>query len=236
MTTWVLAAPRLRIARLWASEEIAFLADELRGVLLPYPKELEQPVRRFIEGLIDWNELVARVRKEGLPYVDAWSWTEEPLLRRLRSLVASGFDLRVECYGPPLKEDAEASWELTRLMLRTRVTGKVELEAWRKLVGSGSAPVKDEFVTLSLRPASGSRSIVWSYPFPPNDTLTAETLSEERVREAVEYVFKYVVTTSNPDQAYLRWLSNVDAKLASELEALARIIGLIGREDTAIGG
>mgnify|MGYP001626406308 CR=1 FL=1 len=230
MPAWVLAAPRLRLARLWAAEQLASLADEVRGVALPYPRELETPVRRFVQGLIGWEELVARVRREGLPYVDVWSWTEEPLLRGLRSLASSGYELRVECYGPPLAEEARASWELTRLILRVRVTGRVELEAWRGVVGSGSAPAREGFATLSLRPA-GPRSIVWGYPFPPSDALSAETLSEEGVRAMVDYIFRYVVTTSNPDEAYLRWLRGVDAGLASELEELARTLGLVRREE-----
>lgn len=224
-------APRLRMARLWAAEEIALTADELRGVLLPYPKELEPSVRRFVRGLIDWHELVSRARAAGLSYVDAWSWTEEPLLRRLKSLAAGGCQLAVECYGPPIREDAEASWELTRLLLRVRVTGKVDLEAWRRLLGTGRPPVKEGYATLSLRVAEGAKVSAWEYPLPPSDSLSSENLSEESIKALADYVFKYLVTTSNPDEAYIRWLSDTHRELADELRALAATLGLLRREE-----
>jgi len=234
MGAWVLVAPRLRMARLWAAEKLALYADELRGVLLPYPRELELPVRRFVRGIVEWEELVSRVRDMGLPYVDAWSWTEEPLLRTLRSLEGRGYRLAVECYGPPLRDDAESSWELTRLLLRTRVTGRVDLEAWRKLVSSGRPPTREGYATVSLRPAEGATVLAWEYPFPPGDALSAETLSEESVKALVDYVFNYLITTRNPDEAYVRWLSSVHGEVGRELEALARALGLLGRGEEEI--
>lgn len=228
---WVIVAPRLRMARLWAAEEVAQAADDLSGVLLPYPRELQTPVRRYIEGLLDWTELVSRVRAMGLSYAGVWSWVEEPLLRRLRSLAAAGYNLKVDCYGLPLREEVEASWELTRLLLRVRVTGKVDLEAWRKLVGGGRAPVREGYVTLSLKPAEGVKVSAWMYPMPPSDTLSAENLSVDGVKALAEYVFKYLVTTSNPDEAYVKWLSETHRELSEELVLLARTLGVLRREE-----
>ncbi|MEM1568640.1 MAG: hypothetical protein QXI84_09180 [Thermofilaceae archaeon] len=232
---WVIVAPRIRMARLWAAEEVAQAADYLSGVLLPYPQELQTPVRRYVEGILDWEELVSRVRSMGLSYVDVWSWTEEPLLRRLRSLTAAGYKLKVECYGPPLREDAEASWEVTRLLLRVRVTGKVDLEAWRRLVGRVKTPVKEGYATLSLKPAEGVKVSAWMYPMPPSDTLSAENLSEESVRALADYVFKYLVATSNPDEAYVKWLSETHRELSEELLPLARALGVLRREELEEG-
>lgn len=223
----MLVAPRLRLARLWAAEELALIADELEGVLLPYPRELETPVRRFVKGVVGWEELVAKVRAIGLPYADVWSWTEEPLLRRLRTL-SLGSQLSIECYGPPLADEARATEELLRLLLRTRVTGKVDLEAWAKLVGGGGPPLKSGYATLSLRAAEGASVIKWEYPMPPSDLLSSESLSEESVREYVDYVFEYIMRASSPDEAYLRWLSVRYRDVAEKLEKLAQVLGLTG--------
>jgi hypothetical protein len=234
MGAYVLVAPRLRLARLWAAEEVALAADELKGVLLPYPRDLEAPVRRFVRGASSWEELVAEVRRLGLPYTDVWSWTEEPVLRRLKSLWASGFHLAVECYGPPLADEARATEELLRLLLRTRVTGKVDLSAWAKLVG-GQPPVKEGYATLSLRAASGARVVEWGYPMPPSDALGPENLSEESVKRYVDYIFDFLMRARNPDEAYLMWLSRHHGELAAELAELARALGVVKETQAASG-
>lgn len=222
----MLVAPRLRLARLWAAEELAFAADELKGVLLPYPRELEVPVRGFVKGLSTWEELVAEVRRLGLPYVDVWSWTEEPVLRRLKSLWAAGFHLAVECYGSTLADEARATEELLRLLLRTRVTGKVDVAAWAKLVG-GQPPVREGYATLSVRAAEGGEVRRWKYPMPPSDSLSPESLGVETVKSYVDYVFDYLMRARNPDEAYLMWLSNRFQGLAAELKELARALGVV---------
>jgi hypothetical protein len=229
MGAYVLVAPRLRLARLWAGEELALAADELEGVLLPYPRDLEAPVRRFVKGASSWEELVAEVRGLGLPYTDVWSWTEEPVLRRLRSLWFSGFRLGVECYGPPLSEEARATEELLRLLLRTRVTGKVDVAAWVKLLG-GQTPVREGYATLSLRSLGGARVVEWRYPMPPSDSLSLESLSEESVKSYVSYVFDYLMKARNPDEAYLLWLNRNFPSAAEELEKLAKTLGVVGEQ------
>jgi len=229
MGAYVLVAPRLRLARLWAAEEIALTADELKGVLLPYPRDLEAPVRRFIRGASGWEDLVAEARRLGLPYADVWSWTEEPLLRRLRSLWASGFRLAIECYGSPLADEAKATEELLRLLLRTRVTGKVDLAAWAKLLG-GQPPVREGYATLSLRSLGGARVVEWRYPMPPSDSLSLESLSEESVKNYVNYVFEYLMKARNPDEAYLLWLNSHFPSVAEELVKLAKTLGMVGEQ------
>ncbi len=227
MGAYVLVAPRLRLARLWAAEEIALAADELRGVLLPYPRDLGAPVRRYVRGASSWEDLVAEVRRLGLPYADVWSWTEEPLLRRLRSLWAGGFRLAVECYGSSLADEARATEELLRLLLRTRVTGKIDLAAWARLVG-GRPPVREGYATLSLRAAGEAKVVEWGYPMPPSDSLAPENLSEESVKRYVDYIFDYLMKARNPDEAYLMWLSRHNAELAAELAELAKTLGVLG--------
>jgi hypothetical protein len=226
MGAYVLVAPRLRLARLWAAEELALAADELEGVLLPYPRDLEAPVRRFIRGVSSWEELVAEVRRLGFPYTDVWSWTEEPLLRRLRSLWFSGFRLEIECYGPLLADEARATEELLRLLLRTRVTGKVDVAAWAKLLG-GLPPVREGYATLSLRSLGGARVVEWRYPMPPSDSLSLESLSEESVKSYVNYIFDFLMKARNPDEAYLLWLNCHSPSAAQELEKLAKALGVI---------
>ncbi|MCS7104348.1 MAG: hypothetical protein NZ954_02125 [Thermofilaceae archaeon] len=229
MEPWVIVASRLRLARLWAAEEIVLAADELKGVLLPYPSELERHVKGFVKGLTTWDDLVSAVRDSGLPYVDAWAWTEEPLLRRLRSLHASGFKLSIECYGPPIAVEAEASWELARQILRVRVTGKVDLEAWRKLVGKREPPAKAGYATISLQPIEIARVTAWEYPPPPTDSLSSRNLSEEQVMRMVNYIFNFVVTSRNPDEAYIRWLEELkyESSKINKLKSIALMLNII---------
>lgn len=225
---WVLAAPRLRLARLWLAEKLAELADRLEGVMLPYPPDLMQHVRSYVKGLIRWEELVQAVISLGLANVNSWVYIEEPLLRMLRTLNIQGISLKIKCYGPSVKEEAELAWELLKLLINARLRSIIDLEAWRRVLPSLPVPVEEGYATVTSRRVKGNNVLHWHHPFPPSEEITAESLTPESLKEYIDYVFKYVLLSSNVDEAYLKWLENREgqSERLQQLWSLAESLGI----------
>lgn len=227
----MLVAPRLRMARLLAGEAVAELAEAARGVLLPYPRDLERYIKRYVSGAIRWVELLRAVEGSGLPYAGSWEWVEEPLLRRLRSLWERGFRLAVRCYGPSVGEEAERVAELLRQILRVRLRGEVDLEEWKRVLSGGRpVPLEEGFVTLSSKPVKGAAVVeAWRYPPPPTEALSANSVSPEAVKRYVNYIFDFIIPSGSLDEAYLRWLESQPGwrGAARRLRILAKKLGIL---------
>ncbi len=227
--SWVLAAPRLRLAKLWLAEKLAELAERLEGVLLPYPVDMVQRVKSFIQGSMSWEELVQAAASLGLAGASSWAYVEEPLLRMLKTLNMQGVPLKIKCYGPSVKEEAELAWELLRLLINARLRGVIDLEAWREVLPSSPVPAEEGYATVTSRRVEGANVLSWDHPFPPGEELTADNLTLESVREYVDYVFRYVMLSSNVDEAYLKWLESSEGRSerVRQLRSLAESLGIV---------
>ena len=222
---WVIVAPRLRIARILVGEALLSFTGGVEGVLLPYPLELEPVLQRFVRGSIEWEEFLREVKEKDLLHTRSWLWIEEPLIKRLRLLRDLGIKLEVECYGLKVRVLTNLASELLRLTLRARLKGRVELECWRDMLSRRAQVVlKDYYITISsseLRDVQCRVLNVWRYPLPPSEELSLSNLSEESVMRYVSYIFDYVATSVNVDEAYLKWLEEQGLKdLASQLRSL----------------
>lgn len=224
-----MAAPRLRLAKLWLAEKLAELADRLEGVLLPYPIDIAQRVSSYIKGSISWEELVQAAASLGLAGASSWAYVEEPLLRMLRTLNMQGIPLKIKCYGPSAEEEAELAWELLRLLINVRLRGVIDLEAWRKILPSSPVPAEEGYATVTSRRVGGANVLSWDYPFPPGEELTADNLTLESIKEYVDYVFRYVMLSSNVDEAYLKWLESREGRSerVQQLRSLAESLGIV---------
>ena len=231
---WVIVAPRLRIARILVGETLLSFTEKVKGVLLPYPLELEPVLQRFVRGSIEWEEFLREVKEKDLLHTRSWLWIEEPLIKRLRLLRDLGIKLEVECYGLKVRVLTNLASELLRLTLRARLKGRVELERWRDILSRGVQVVlKDYYVTISSlepRGVEGRVLNVWRYPLPPSEELSLSNLSEESVMRYVSYIFDYVMTSINVDEAYLKWLEGLGlVDLASRLRSLLSASGMMSR-------
>ena len=230
MIAWVLVAPRLRIARFLAGTALSGFAGKSRGVLLPYPRDIEEHVRDFVYGIIEWRRLLEKVKRAGMSYVRSWAWIEEPLLGKLRLLheLGAGFDVR--CYGPSTMELFQLTGEILKLVFRVRVTGKVDLESWRRILKTEiKIPLREVYVTFSsVQPKIHGVEVidVWKYPIPPTERLSLETLSQDTVKNYVSYMFDYIIESKNVDEAYLKWLNDKGMEVPENLKKLAKLLVL----------
>lgn len=206
------------MARLKLSEKLLDLGEEIRGVYVPYPREMERVVNLYARGEVGWDRVVEEARR-GMPeFYRGWLWVEEPLIRSLRVLGA-----RVACYGDKLEGLYRSAGEFLSALLRVRVTGEVRLEEWRKLLSRSEVPVREGYVTVSSFSVPGATNVdVWGLPYPPTDE--PDVGSEGWVRELVEYVFDYLVTSRNVDEAYVKWLRERRGVRARELEEMLSIL------------
>uniref|UniRef100_A0A7J3X6X6 Uncharacterized protein n=1 Tax=Thermofilum pendens TaxID=2269 RepID=A0A7J3X6X6_THEPE len=197
------------------------LAGELEGIVLPYPKELERVLNLYARGVVGYQRLVEAIRESMQGFSSSWLWVEEPLLLALPRLGVR----RVLCYLRSAAEVFSSAAELVSLAFRARVTGRIDLEEWRKALGSISVEVKEGYVTVASRAPRGLHAQdTWGLPYPPAETLDPASLSEEAVREYVEYVFNYITRSRNLDEAYLRWLEEKKGLKVPELWDLLRLI------------
>lgn len=193
-------APRLRLARMKLAEALLGL-EEVRGIALPYPRDMERILNLYAQGYVGWQRVFEEARERMPGYYRSWLWTEEPLIRALPILGA-----RVRCYLPPTDEVFREASELVILAFRVRVTGRVNLDEWRKAIGGERVAPPNEQVTVASVPHEGEGVDVWGLPYPPSELLASGQLTEELVREYVDYVFSYIVHSRTLDEAYLRWL------------------------------
>lgn len=196
----LLHAPRLRLARVKLAEKLLEM-ESVERVALPYPGDLERVLNLYSQGLVSWRRVVEEARERMPGYFRSWIWSEEPLLRALPLLGA-----RVKCYMPPSEKYFREASELALLAFRARVTGRIDLEEWRRVLKGDRAVPAEQVAIANSPPVEGVGLDVWGLPYPPSEVLTAWSLSEEAVREYVDYVFTYIVHSKNLDEAYLKWL------------------------------
>jgi len=218
----VLLSPKLRLARLNLAEKLLDLSEEFRGVHLPYPKELEKSLNAYARGIIDWRSIVEEVKRLMPGFARGWLWVEEPLIRSLRFL---GKD--VKCYGDSSLELVSRSGKYLSLLFRVHVTKQIDLEEWRQLFGREKVPLDENYVTVASKSVEGARNIdTWGLPYPPTEDI--DPLTKEKILELTEYVFNYILTSKNLDDAYLKWL---EEKKGVRKTDLWRLLELVEKED-----
>ncbi|MCC6003496.1 MAG: hypothetical protein LM590_04070 [Thermofilum sp.] len=217
----VLLSPKLRLARLSVAERLASLMEEFRGIFLPYPRELGKALNAYARGVLDWRGVFEEVKSLMPGFFRGWLWVEEPLIRSLRML-----GKEVRCYGDASAQLLARSGKYLSLLLRARVSGRIDLEEWRRVLGEEKVPVAEGYVTVSSRRVEGAENIdSWGLPFPPTDDV--DVVTREKVSEIVDYVFNFVVVAENLDAAYLKWL---EVKKGIKRADLWELLGILGRE------
>jgi len=221
MPAQVFLAPKLKLARMKLANMLMELAGELEGVALPYPKELEKVLNLYARGVVGYQRLVETVRESMQGFSSSWLWVEEPLLLALPRLGVR----RVLCYLRSAADIFSSAAELVTLAFRARVTGRVDLEEWKKVLGAGNVEAREGYVTIASSAPRGLQARdTWGLPYPPPESLDPDNLSEKAVREYVDYVFNYITRSRNLDEAYLRWLEEKKGLRVPELWALLRLI------------
>ncbi|MEZ0346304.1 MAG: hypothetical protein ABWK01_07125 [Infirmifilum sp.] len=220
MEGWVLSAPRLRMARLKLANRLLDRTEAFSGVALPYPKELESILNLYAKGTVSFQRVVEVVRDVFRGHASGWLWVEKPLLLVLPQLGA-----RVECYLRTAGELLSHYSELLALTLRTRITGKIKLDEWRMFSTRAEVTPRKGWITIvNGMPRSTHAVDVWKLPYPPPETLDARTITDEAVKEYVDYVFNYIVQSRNLDEAYLKWLEERKNIRVHTLWKLLRLI------------
>jgi hypothetical protein len=221
MPAQVLLAPKLRLARMKLASTLMELAGEVEGIALPYPKELERVLSLYAKGVVGYQRLMEAIRESMQGFSSSWLWVEEPLLLALPRLGVR----RVLCYLRSAAEAFSSAAELVSLAFRARVTGRIDLEEWRKALRGGDVEVREGYVTIASRAPQGLQARdTWGLPYPPAEALDPANLSEEAVKEYVDYVFNYITRSRNLDEAYLRWLEEKKGLRVPELWDLLKLV------------
>ncbi|MEM3137549.1 MAG: hypothetical protein QW760_03450, partial [Thermofilaceae archaeon] len=120
------------------------------------------------------------------------------------------------------------TWELLKLLINARLRSVIDLEAWRRVLPSLPVPVEEGYATVTSRKVEGGNVLHWHHPFPPSEEITADSLTLESLKEYIDYLFKYVMLSSNVDEAYLKWLESREgqSERLQQLRSLAESLGI----------
>ena len=221
MSGVVLLSPRIRLGRFKLANKL--LEEELSPEVLqlPYPKELERVLNLYVKGVLGVHRVFEYVREVLGEFASSWLWIEEPLILSLPRIGVK----RILCY---LRDAADAianASQLVSLAFRVRVGGKINLEEWRKTLTDSYMETREGWVTVANSFKVAPRAVdTWGLPYPPPERLDPDNITEEDVREYVEYIFNYIVNSRNVDEAYLRWLNEKKGLQTPELWRLLRLI------------
>lgn len=227
MSGRVFLAPRLRLARLKLANILLEHSGMFEGVALPCPRELERVLNLYVRGTVGFQRVVDSVRGVLQGFSSSWLWVEEPLLLALPRL---GVKV-VACYLRSASEALASAMDLVSLAFRGRVSGKFNVEEWRKTVSGEGIEAREGWAAIASRSVKGvEASDVWGLPYPPPEALSPEDVSEEKIKEYIDYIFDYILVSHNLDEAYLRWLEERRGIRKPELWRLLRLASGVARE------
>lgn len=132
----LLLSPNLRTSSMKASHILQEKGGRYEAFLLNFPEEMEDRVLELAAEQVSYDELVDEVRRNDLiPEPEgSWEYAAKPILEALPQLARRFPNLTILCYGS--REDEFASLKvavrIARLILRTTLTGEVELGRWRE--------------------------------------------------------------------------------------------------------
>jgi len=134
----LLLSPNLRTSNMKASKLLQEKSSRYEALLLNFPEEMEDRVVDFASEEISYNELLDDIRKYSLiPKPEgSWEYAVKPILEILPQLARSFPNLAILCYGNRENEfrSMEVAVWMTRLTLRTTLTGEVEHVSWREML------------------------------------------------------------------------------------------------------
>lgn len=131
----VVATPKLRSSKVKAIEHLR--KRKYDGLFLPLPRDLDGFLKDLSEGL-PYTYVLSRLRASKLipEPVGAWEYSVEPYLKVLSQIRRNNPNIKIYCYGDQLYShfSMENAVETSLLTLRSSVTGKIDVEKWRRLV------------------------------------------------------------------------------------------------------
>ncbi len=234
--------PRLRLARAQALGALANISDKARGLALPYPVELARTVRAYVKGKVSWEDVKLRLRRLLGVYGGIWLKIEEPLLRGLKEL---GFaDLVFTARARGIVKGFTSALELLAYALRLRLGAAVNpsevyslTHRLRPYIGfepglaaRGYAVIVDSLrIAQVLAESFRLVNVMPGYVETPLEELIWAGRGEvlEALRRYTNFVFNYLTTSRDLDEAYLRWV--VDEYPESYLAREARKLLLLLR-------
>ena len=138
----VLLLPNLKIFAVRASSYLMERWEFYDTLFLNFPREMEILVADLAEGRRTYESLIDEVSYSGIipEPVEAWEYTAEPLLKVLPNLKEIHPGLKIYCYGTKKHQFLlnNIAIRAARLTLQTAITGKVDVEGWRRLLEESS--------------------------------------------------------------------------------------------------
>lgn len=132
----LLLAPNLRTSSMKASRILKEWGGGYDILLLNVPMEMEGILRELAAEHISCDELIDEARRLDLipEPSGSWDYFMRPIFEALPRIAETFPDIDLGCYGS--REDEHASMEVSvraaRLILRTILTGEVEVDRWRE--------------------------------------------------------------------------------------------------------
>ena len=134
LTIWVspgsLRAASERVATLLESSEFDVLYLNLQRDLERILEELVEgvPYQSFIDRLLELKLITEPIR--------SWEYAVKPIVAVVRDLKRTRPYLRVWCYRQPIFAhlSARMAEEIARMILRSSLTGKIDVKEWRNLL------------------------------------------------------------------------------------------------------
>jgi len=139
MAIAILAAPNLRTSYVKIAERLKGL--DYDALFLNLPENLEPLVRDLVEKRLSYGALIEEVRERKLvpEPVTGWRYTAEPLLKSLTGAKLHKSGLELYCYKDVNYNiiSASISGKIALLTFRAQITGKVNIEDWKRIFRKG---------------------------------------------------------------------------------------------------
>ncbi|RLE64063.1 MAG: hypothetical protein DRJ38_06195 [Thermoprotei archaeon] len=211
--------PKLKIARLFAAGLILAKAEKADLLALPYPKEMKNELEKFTRNLLSWNQLQKRIIELMGSYGYSWLNIEEPLFLGLRLIRERNPRLKLFLYGSISEEDEKYRLisDLLALALKCKLKGRIEVREWRQILNRyhrSQIEIKDKkaIIVVEDRSQIPRDSILVEalpgYVESPIERLFSLQISEQVIKDYIEYVTEYLVRYSTIDYAYFKWVKD----------------------------
>jgi len=178
-----------------ASERMAEVirGSEFDALFLNLSRRLNELVRALAEGA-PYEEFIEMVRERALipEPLSSWEYWVKPILLAVRGILNEKPELEIWCYKRPdiVQLSAEVAEDVARLVLRTCVTGRVDLEEWRillrRFLEASSDSIREEAEYISERSRGKERAICIS-------GITGRRLKEDLSRCMVDARLSYPI-------------------------------------------
>jgi len=245
MKVYLLVVPNLRKGYERAVLKILEFPERLDRILIPLPEDMNDELLRYLLGEISIEQLVKDTAIELESNTRAKLMT--PLLKGLKIVAKMLPPVEIVCYLPRevVVKYSTIYSRIIRLLYRVRISGRVDVGAWRSVLSDleSRAEVLNGILAnrvyhylkkTTLIIASGESIVKWlrnwgvevevvhaleDYIPNPLEALmntkvdrVDDTTLEELVKEALNYIFEYIVCSRDIDEAYAKWVKKVRRK------------------------